>query len=136
MTLRSFSEALEGAKPIANLASLHSRFALDDDPVLIPATGGAGPLKTSDALALLAFQIDDHTFAVAAYVVTPNIAQAMKPVRATLQFDRKLQSANLSTIRPATLERAAATVVDRGSTATTIALDLYDDVVWLRLSVE
>lgn len=135
-TLQSFSAALDGAQPIPRPAPLRFRYALDRDPVLIPATGTAGPLMASDAVALLPFQIDEHTFAVAAYVVTPNITQAMPPVRATLQIDRTLHVSRVTTIRPATLEHKEATIVARAANATTVQFDLYDDVVWLRFVLE
>ena len=75
-TLRSFVRALEGATPIEKPTELTFHFALVPDPVLIPASGASGPLRASDAIALLPFQIDAQTYAVAAYIVSPNIGDA------------------------------------------------------------
>jgi hypothetical protein len=133
-TLRSFAQALDGATPIETPAELTFHFALVPDPVLIPASGGSGPLRASDAIALLPFQIDGGTFAVAAYVVSPNIAQPLDAIEATVQIDRRI-AGSVSTMRPATQQRGTALVEQRGD-ATVVRFDLHDDVTWLRFAVE
>lgn len=132
--LRTFTQTLEGATPIATPAELTFHFALVPDPVLIPASGAADPLRASDATALLSFQIDDRTFAVAAYVVSPNVAQPLDAIAATVQIDRRIVGP-VSTMRPATQRRGTAMVEQRGD-ATVVRFALYDDVTWLRFAVE
>jgi hypothetical protein len=133
-TLRSFAQALEGATPIEKPAELTFHFALVPDPVLIPASGTSGSLRASDAIALLPFQIDGRTFAVAAYVVSPNIAQPMDAIVATVQIDRRI-AGPVSTMRPATQQRGTA-AVEQCSDATVVRFALHDDVTWLRFAVE
>jgi hypothetical protein len=134
VTLRSFAQALAGATPIEKPAELILSFALVPDPVLIPASGASGPLRASDAIALLPFQIDGQTFAVAAYVVSPNIAQPLDAIAATVQIDRRI-AGPVSTMRPATQQRGTAAVEPSGE-ATIVRFELHDDVTWLRFAVE
>ena len=133
-TLRSFVQALDGATPIERPAELTFHFALVPDPVLIPASGASGPLRASDAIALLPFQIDGRTFAVAAYVVSANIAQPLEPIAATVQIDRRI-AGPVSTMRPATQQHGTAPVEQRGD-ASVVRFALHDDVTWLRFAVE
>ena len=136
VTLRSFCDGLDGAKPLDKPADLKFRYALDPDPVLIPATGQAGPLKASDAIALLTFQVDKHRFAVAAYVVSPNVAQPTEPMKVTLVVDRMLTDAGALTLRPYLGTTGKAKTVARSQGSTTLEFDLYDDVTWLRFEVQ
>lgn len=133
-TLRSFVEALAGAVPIEHPAELTFRFALNPDPVLIPASGAAGALRASDAIALLPFQIDRRTYAVAAYIVSPNITQPLDPITATVQIDRRIDG-RVATIRPATQQRGTA-AAERSGDDSIIRFDLHDDVTWLRFAVD
>jgi hypothetical protein len=132
-TLRSFVQALAGATPIAHPAALRFRFALDPDPVLIPASGASAPLFASDAIALLPFQIDRHMYAVAAYIVSPNVAQPLDPIAATIQIDRRI-AGPVAAIRPATQQRDTAPVEHRGN-STLVRFEIYDDVTWLRFAI-
>jgi hypothetical protein len=135
VTLRSFCEALEGAEPVQLPLPLGLRFALNPDPELIPATGSAGPLRASDAVALLPFQLDARRFAVAAYVVTPNLALPLEPLTLTLQVDRALGPDTPVTLRPATGATGRAKVTTRAEGATTLTFPIADDVTWLRFSL-
>ena len=135
VTLRAFCDGLADAKPVEKPAELRFRFALSPDPVLIPMSG-AGPLRASDAVALLPFQLDQRRFAVAAYVVSPNIADRMEPVRMTLQVDRRLTDGGASLLQPYTGMRGPARILERTRDSTTLAFDLHDDVTWLRFEAE
>ena len=133
-TLRSFVEALEGAMPIEQPTQLGFHIALVPDPVLIRASGESGPLRASDAIALLPFQIDGHTFAVAAYVVSPNVARPLDAIAATVQIDHRI-AGPVSTLRPATRQRGSAAIEHSGD-ATVVRFELHDDVTWLRFTIE
>jgi hypothetical protein len=137
MTLRSFCDALAGAIPIDKPTQLRLRFGLASDPVLIPAGSDSQPsLTASDAVVLLPFQIDRKTFAIAAYVMTPNLACRMPPIPATIEVDGKLAGPAVHTIRPATLQRGTARVTNRTENSTAVSIDLCDDVTWLRCELE
>jgi hypothetical protein len=133
VTLKAFCDGLAGAvtKPVAKPAELGFRFAVSPNPVVIPPA-----LRASDCVALLPFQLDERRFAVAAYVLTPNIAQPLAPLRMTLQVDRRLTAAGATTARPATGAAGAATVTDRTDRATTLTFDIADDVTWVRFETE
>ncbi|MBI4602815.1 MAG: hypothetical protein HY721_12735 [Planctomycetes bacterium] len=139
--LRAFAGGLAGAKPLGSLAELRFRFALQPDPVLIPASGASRPLRASDAVALLPFQIDERRFAVAAYVVTPDVTRPMAPVRMTLEVDRRLATEGASLQRPAAAggaepATARAEVSARTDRTTTLRFEVADDVTWLRFELE
>lgn len=136
VTLRSFCDGLQGAQPLTRHDNLSFRFALRPDPVLIPAMGAAGPLKASDALALLTFQLAPKNFAVAAYIVSPDIRLPVGPLQLTLEIDRPV-AGTAATLRPFT-GRTAIVRTTPGSTptATTMNLPVYDDVTWLRFEVK
>ena len=136
VTLRSFCAGLEDSKPLQAVTPLSFRYRLAPDPELIPATGAVGPLKASDAVALLSFQLDEQHFAVAAYVVTPNIAMPLTPVKLTLSVDRKLTAAGAATLRPYNGATGKAKILARTDTATTLEAEIADDVTWLRFAVE
>ena len=137
-TLRAFCDGLAGAKPLANaqLRNLQFRYALEPDPVLIPATGKGKALRASDAIALLTFQLDERRFAVAAYVVSPNIAERLRPVRLTLQIDGRVTDDGVSWLHPSNQARGTAAILDRTANATTVSCDITDDVTWLRFELE
>ncbi len=136
VTLRSFCDGLQNAKRLDRLDPLSFRFALEPDPTLIPAMGTTGPLKASDALALLTFQLDAKAFAVAAYVVSPDVRLPLGPLQLTLEVDRQL-TGTPTTLRPFT-GRTAVVRTSASSTpaATTLTLPVYDDVTWLRIEVK
>jgi hypothetical protein len=134
--LRALCDGLKDARPVETTAPLRFRYALRPDPVLIPATGRTGPLRASDLVALLPFQLDAKRFAVAAYVVSPNIAERLRPMRMTLQLDRRVTDAGVALAQPAVGMTGSALVTGRTADATTVALDLGDDVTWLRFEVE
>jgi len=134
-TLRSFVDALEGAKKIAAPAALKFRFALDQDAELIGPSEKGGRLKASDALALLPFQITETRFAVACYVVTPNIAVRFKPAALTLEVDRKLKG-EAATIHPSDQAQGKAAVLARKDNATTLSFPVADDVTWVVFDAE
>ncbi len=85
-------------------------------------------------IALLPFQIDRHTHAVAAYIVSPNVAQPLDPIAATIQIDRRI-AGPVAAIRPATEQRNTAAVARRGN-ATLVRFAIHDDVTWLRFAVD
>jgi hypothetical protein len=132
VALRSFCDGLEGATPVAApAADLHFRFALAPDPELIPAMGEAGPLRASDAIALLTFQLDAKRFAVAAYVVSPDIRHAVGPLQLTLEVDRALAGPP-ALLRPFTGATGRAKLLRSADGGSRIACDIYDDVTWIR----
>jgi len=127
--LRAFCDGLKDAKPVKAPADLRFRYALSPDPVLIPPR-----TRASDLVALLPFRLDERRVAVAAYVLTPNIADRLRPVRMTLEVDRRLAAA--TTLRPSTQMEGAALITARTDNSTTLSLDLTDDVTWLQLQVD
>jgi hypothetical protein len=135
VTLRAFADGLAGAKAVTIPATLHFRYAVSPDPVLIPASTGGGLLKASDAVVLLPFQLDDKRFSVAVYVMTPNIAVRMTPLRMTLQIDKRVTPAGVAVSHPSTRMTGSAEVLAR-TEATTIAFDVTDDVTWLRFAID
>ena len=133
VTLRAFVDALAGAKPIAAPAALHFRYSLSPDPLIVPPSGRTAGLRASDAVALLTFQLDERKFAVAAYVVSPNIAVRLTPMRMVLQIDREVTNAGVLTSQPYLQARGKAMPVAAGQApgTTTISFDIQDDVTWL-----
>jgi hypothetical protein len=131
LTLRAFCDGLEGARPIEKPTSLRLRYALEPNPALIPTTEPANPMRASDLVALLPFQIDQTRFAIAAYVATPNVAERMAPVKITLQIDKPSDEAP-TILRPFNCVKVKARLAKRNQDATTVSFDLYDDVTWLR----
>lgn len=129
--LRRFCDGLDGAVPGAPTAPVSFHFALDPDPELVPATGQAGPLKASDAVALLTFQLDARRFAVAAYVVSPDIRKVVGPLKLTLQLDRALAAPPV-TLRPFTGATGRARLLRSGEGQSRIECEIYDDVTWIR----
>jgi hypothetical protein len=136
VTLRSFCDGLAGATPISTLTGLRFRYVIDPDPVFIPASGDSDPLRASDAVALLTFQIDERHFAVAAYVVSPNVTKLVPPSKMVLNIDRRVTDAGVSTLRPYTRAAGAADILNRADDSTTVRFDVYDDVTWLRFEIE
>ena len=87
------------------------------------------------AVTLLPFQIDLKKFAVAAYVMTPNIAKPMSPAKMTLEIDKKING-GASVLRPCTQHESQARVVKQNDNATTVEFDIADDVTWLVFEAE
>ena len=135
VTMQAFCGALAGARPLKKPDELNFRYAVDPDPVLVPATGDAGPLRASDAVTLLPFQIDLKKFAVAAYVMTPNIAKPMSPAKMTLEIDKKING-GASILRPYTQHESQARILKQNDNATTVEFDIADDVTWLVFEAE
>jgi hypothetical protein len=129
VTLHSLCDGLAGAKPIEKLTALKFRYALADDSVLIPPF-----LKASDAIALLPFQMDAKRFAVAAYVVSPNIAEPMAPVPLTLEVDRRVRKA--SAHRPGIRTTQEIAIVERAAEQTRLRFPVADDVTWVRIEID
>ncbi|HUU70379.1 MAG TPA: hypothetical protein VM186_12695, partial [Planctomycetota bacterium] len=136
VTLRSFCDALKNAKPLRELDPLKFKFAVEPNPVLIPPSANGGSLTAADAVALLPYQLDERTFAVAAYVVSTNIADRLQPLRMTLQIDRRIGDAGVAWSQPSCNATGTAAVVERNADFTTIDFDVHDDVTWLTFAVE
>jgi hypothetical protein len=135
VTMRSFCSALAGATPLKKLNALSFRYGIEPNPVLIPPTGERGPLRAADAVTLLTFQVDQKKFAVAAYVMTPNVTRLMARAAMTLEIDKKVRG-EVSTVRPYTQEQGQAKTIARNEKATTLQFDVADDVTWLIFEVE
>jgi hypothetical protein len=133
-TMHAFTEALGGAKKLAKVDDLKMAYGLSGDTELAPGAGKTPALMASDAVALLPFQISEKKFAVAAYVVTPNIAVPMKPARMTLKIDKELAGGVL-TSHPSTQTKGAAQIVEQGKGSTTMSFDIRDDVTWVIFEV-
>jgi len=133
VTLRSFCDALAGATVLDEVEPLSFRFAVVPDPIVIPATGDHGPMRASDLVALLPFQISANEFAVAAYVLTPNVVERMQPLRMQLEIDRTIETASF--IRPYNGLRVQATDIRRTQDASTLSFFVFDDVLWVRFTV-
>jgi hypothetical protein len=111
--------------------------AIADDLRRVAELRGTGkPLRASDAIALFTYQLDEKHFAVAAYVVSPNIAERLRPVRLTLQIDGRVTDKGVDFLHPVNQARGAATLLERTDKATTISCDITDDVTWLRFELE
>ena len=129
-TMKAFVEPLRTGQKLDKLTDLKFKYALADDAELIPASEKGGPLKASDAVALLSFQISKKKFAVAAYVVTPTITVPYKPTKMTLQVDKKVRG-DVATSNPVSGATGKATIVEKTEAATTMTFDVTDDVTWL-----
>jgi hypothetical protein len=130
VALKAFCNGLKDAKPVAALTDLHFEYSLSPDPVLIPPK-----LRASDLVALLPFQLDENRFAVAAYVLTPNIGERLRPLRMTLRIDRRLADGGVLTLRPATQAEGIAAIVARDADSTRVCFDIHGDVTWLRFAI-
>ncbi|OPZ26186.1 MAG: hypothetical protein BWZ02_02134 [Lentisphaerae bacterium ADurb.BinA184] len=133
--LHAFAEPLRGARKLATLTGLKFRYALAKDTELIPRSEKGGPLMASDAVAILPFQITETSFAVACYVVTPNLAAKFEPTTMTLRVARKLKG-DAATSHPSDQTTGQAVVTERQADATTLTLPVTDDVTWLVFEVE
>lgn len=129
-TLHSFVEPLAAAKPLAKLDDLSFQYALALDSEIIPPSEKASSLMASDAVALLPFQIDEHKFAIAAYVVTPNISVPLAPAKLTLRIDKAL-AGDPATLHPSTQTVGKAATLEKGKDYTVVDFDICDDVTWL-----
>lgn len=134
-TLNAFTEALASGEKLQQLDQLQFKYALEGDSMLIPATGKSAPLMASDAVALLSFQLSAKKYAVAAYVVTPNIAVPLPPMTLTLQVDKEING-QVTAQRPFTQQKDKIKIIDRSKEKTTISLPIYDDVNWVIFEVK
>ena len=136
VALKSFCDGLAGAKQLKKVESLSFRYRVQPDPILIPPTGSAGPLKASDALTILPFQLDETSYAVAVYAMTPNIAVAMPAAKITLEIDKELATPRVESLRPSCGMTAIPKVAASTGGVTSVTFDLTDDVTWLRFKVK
>lgn len=134
-TIHAFAEPLRDATKLDKLTDLKFRYALAKDTELIAKSEKGGPLLASDAVAILPFQVTKTKFAVACYVVTPNIAVKYEPTTMTLRVDRKVKG-DVATAHPSDQTVGKAAVTDRQADATTLTLPVTDDVTWLVFEVE
>jgi len=137
VTLRAFADGLRGAQPLKETTPLNFRYRwLAPDVNLVPASGGRPALRASDALAILPFQLTERGYAVAIYVVTPNIAVPLRAQRLRLVIDRPLVPASLTLSRPVTGFTGVPALEARDAGSTTLCFDIHDDVTWLRFEIE
>lgn len=134
VALHAFAEVLTGAKAVEKPVDLQFRYRLDPDPEIIPASGAHPALLASDAVALLPFQLDATHFAVAAYVVTPNITRPLEPLQLTLEIDQRITAAH--TLHPTSLTHGRPRVVSHRKNLTTLEFPVRDDVTWLSFTVK
>ena len=135
-TLHAFTEALATGEKLPQIEQLKFKYALEGDRVLIPATGKSAPLMASDAVALLSYQLSAKKFAVAAYIVTPNIAVPLPTTMTlTLQVDKKVDG-KVTTQRPYTQQSGKVIILEQNDENTTMSLPIYDDVKWLIFDVK
>jgi hypothetical protein len=127
--LHAWVNALGDAKPVAGpLLAPRFRFAIEPDPILIAGTGNGQPLRASDAIALLPFQLDAKRLAVAAYIVTPDITKPLPTLKLTLQVDQALRA--VTARRPLEPARQQAKIRNRDRHGTTLTGEITDDVTW------
>ena len=131
-TMHSFIEPVAGARQVNTLTGLKFKYALADDTELIPKSEKGEPLKASDAVAILPFQISKKKFAVAAYVVTPTITVPLKPTKMTLQVDQIVKG-EVATLHPVTQVKGAATILETNTKdkTTTMSFTVDDSVTWV-----
>ena len=92
--------------------------------------------RASDALAILPFQLTERGYAVAIYVVTPNVAVPLPAQRLRLLINRPLVPVSLTLSRPVTGFTGVPTLDAKENGTTTLAFDIHDDVTWLRFELE
>jgi hypothetical protein len=130
-TIGLLTSVWKDAKKLDQVTPLNFRFALADDDVLIPRSEGSeNELKASDAVTLLPFQIDEKRYAVAAYIMTPDISRVLPARSITLEIDRPIKG-EVKTLVPHTQQRGEAKVDGQ-----TITFDIRDDVTWVMIEVE
>jgi hypothetical protein len=136
LALKSFTDAFAAAEPLEELVNLTFEYALADDPELIPGSSHATGLRASDLLAVLPFQVARKRYAVALYVVTPNIARPMAALPITLQVGARLTSTGAVALRPADQTAATIRYIERIGARTALTFDIHDAVTWLVFDVE
>lgn len=134
-TLKDFLSPLQSAKKLDKLTDLKFKYALAQDSELIAKSPKGGPLMASDAVAILPFQVSKKKFAVACYVVTPDISKAYKGTLMTLQVDKKIKG-DAAIARPVEHKTAKATLIESKADATTLAFPVTDDVTWVVFEIE
>jgi len=137
VALKAFSDGLDGAEPIAKPDALSFRYALSPDPVLIPASPHGEALRASDAVALFSFQIAATEFAVAAYVVSPDITRLLPAMTMTLEVDRLLPQRGTTVYRIFGRQGTHVDILQRDPETgrTVIRFPVHDDVSWLRFAL-
>ena len=123
---------LRGDKTIFTMSALATRFKIV--PALIGASGNGKALHASDLVAILPFQLDERSFSVAVYVMTPNIAESMPSLKMTLQVDKKVIG-DVSALRPSD-QTIGKVEIQKAEDSTIIKFDVHDDVSWIRLKIE
>jgi hypothetical protein len=136
LALKSFTDGLAGSTPIEEIAELKFEYALAEDPELIPGPGELKALRASDMVAILPFQLTDKRYAVAVYVVTPNIAKPMEPVQMTLRIGAKLTGAGAIALHASGRTARQTQLVECTDVRTVLTFDARDDVTWLVFDVQ
>jgi hypothetical protein len=136
VALKSFTDGLAGAEPLDDLIDLTFEYALAEDPELIPGSGQATGLRVSDLVAILPFQLTQNRYAVAVYVVTPNIAKPLGAVPIILQIGARLTGADAVALHPSDQTVRRIHSVRATCTGTVLTFDVCDDVTWLVFDVE
>ncbi|HEY8665917.1 MAG TPA: hypothetical protein VIL86_04585 [Tepidisphaeraceae bacterium] len=135
-TLKTFTDALADAKPLEKVDPIEFKFDVVPNPVLIEQSSDSQTeLRARDAVALLPFQIDAKTYAVAAYVVSPNVTVPMKTIKMTLRVDKAIKG-GAWTSNAYTQTQGPAQMVETTKDSSTMKFDLRDDVTWVRFTVE
>ena len=92
-------------------------------------------LRASDAIAILPFQVTPKKFAVAIYIVTPNIAQRLKPIPFIIEVDKAVKG-DVAAIHCSTQTAGKAQVVSKAKGTTALAVEVGDDVTFLVFETE
>jgi hypothetical protein len=92
-------------------------------------------MRASDLISPLPYQLDDDSYAVAAYVCTPNIAERMEPLILTLEVDKQI-GGQPELLRPYNGMRVLGDVRTRNPESIRLRLKIYDDVTWIRFSIK
>jgi len=134
-TMHALSSAFDGAQKLNKIKPLAFRYELADDAELIPAVPMMGPLRASDAMVILPFQVTPTRYAVAVYVMTPNMFERLSPRQMTLEISAAIPG-DVRTLVPTTQTEGKATVLSRAAATTTVQFDVSDDVTMLIFDVK
>jgi len=133
--MHAFASAFDGAVPLKKITPLSFRYSLLIDRMLIPAVPTMGPLLASDAMVILPFQVTPTRYAVAVYVMTPNMFERLSPREMTLEISAAIPG-DVRTLVPTTQAEGKATVLSRDAKTTTVQFDVSDDVILLIFDVQ
>ncbi len=127
--VKQLADVLGAGEPVAARdPGFEFAHRLADDAVLIPASGDAGPLRASDVVAILPCQLSAGRYAIAVYIVTPDIAEPLDATRMTLRLGVPLTEASAVGPVGATGD-ATVTITDAASG--TVEIPVSDAVTWL-----